>query len=98
MDSGGNGMTSGQGRRFRVSADIGGTFTDLVFQDAVSGDAFTGKILSTPGNPAQAVLEGLTSFLPEGALLDFLVHGTTVGLNAVLERRGARVALVTTEN
>jgi N-methylhydantoinase A len=91
-------MTSEQARRFRVSADIGGTFTDLVFQDAVSGDAFTGKILSTPGNPAQAVLEGLTSFLPQGASLDFLVHGTTVGLNAVLERRGARVALVTTEN
>jgi N-methylhydantoinase A len=98
MESEGNGMTSDQQRRFRVSADIGGTFTDLVFQDAVSGDAFTGKILSTPGNPAQAVLEGLTSFLPKGAALDFLVHGTTVGLNAVLERRGARVALVTTEN
>jgi N-methylhydantoinase A len=94
----GDGVTSDQERHFRVSADIGGTFTDLVFQDAISGDAFTGKILSTPGNPAQAVLEGLASFLPKGASLDFLVHGTTVGLNAVLERRGARVALVTTEN
>ncbi len=91
-------MTTDDTRRFRVSADIGGTFTDLVFQDSQSGDAFTGKILSTPGNPAQAVLEGLASFLPPGAALDFLVHGTTVGLNAVLERRGARVALVTTEN
>jgi N-methylhydantoinase A len=84
--------------RFRVSADIGGTFTDLVFQDADTGDTFTGKILSTPGNPAGAVLEGLATFLPEGAGLDFLVHGTTVGLNSVLERRGARVALVTTRN
>ena len=51
--------------RFRVSADIGGTFTDLVFQDAVSGSTFTGKILSTPTNPAGAVLEGLRSFLPD---------------------------------
>jgi N-methylhydantoinase A len=85
-------------RRFRVAADIGGTFTDLVFQDADSGDTFTGKILSTPGNPAGAVLEGLDAFLPRGAKLDFLIHGTTVGVNAVLERRGARVALVTTKN
>jgi N-methylhydantoinase A len=84
--------------RYRVSADIGGTFTDLVFQDAKTGGTFTGKILSTPGNPAGAVLEGLKTFLPDGAGLDFLVHGTTVGLNSVLERKGARVALVTTRN
>jgi N-methylhydantoinase A len=84
--------------RFRVSADIGGTFTDLVFQDAASGGTFTGKILSTPTNPAGAVLEGLRAFLPEGAAIDFLVHGTTVGLNSVLERKGARVALATTRN
>ena len=85
-------------KRYRVSADIGGTFTDLVFQDAASGATFTGKILSTPANPAGAVLEGLSAFLPEDAAVDFLVHGTTVGLNSVLERKGARVALVTTRN
>src|SRR5262249_54228952 len=43
-------------------------------------------------------LEGLKDFLPAGSTLDFLIHGTTVGLNAVLERKGARVALVTTHN
>ena len=80
--------------RYRVSADIGGTFTDLVFQDRESGDTFTGKIPSTPQNPAGAVLEGLKTFMPEGAAPDFLIHGTTVGLNSVLERKGARVALV----
>src|SRR4051794_24661562 len=85
-------------KRFRVSADIGGTFTDLVFQDAASGSTFTGKILSTPANPAGAVLDGLRAFLPADAVVDFLVHGTTVGLNSVLERKGARVALVTTRN
>ena len=56
-----------QKNRFRVSADIGGTFTDLVFQNAASGETFTGKILSTPANPAGAVIEGLNVFLPEGA-------------------------------
>src|SRR5882724_9991432 len=91
-------MTKTQRNRFRVSADIGGTFTDLVFQNAASGETFTGKILSTPANPAGAVIEGLNVFLPEGAVVDFLVHGTTVGLNSVLERKGARVALVTTRN
>src|ERR1700682_933141 len=89
-------MKQSSKKRFRVSADIGGTFTDLVFQDAATGGTFTGKILSTPANPAGAVLEGLRSFLPADAAVDFLVHGTTVGLNSVLERKGARVALVTT--
>lgn len=84
--------------RYRVSADIGGTFTDLVFQDRETGNTFTGKIPSTPQNPAGAVLEGLNAFMPEGAAPDFLIHGTTVGLNSVLERKGARVALVTTRN
>jgi N-methylhydantoinase A len=91
-------MKQSNQKRFRVSADIGGTFTDLVFQDAATGGTFTGKILSTPANPAGAVLEGLRSFLPADAAVDFLVHGTTVGLNSVLERKGARVALVTTRN
>src|SRR6202171_440920 len=91
-------MKQSSKKRFRVSADIGGTFTDLVFQDAATGGTFTGKLLSTPANPAGAVLEGLHTFLPDGGAVDFLVHGTTVGLNSVLERKGARVALVTTRN
>ncbi len=91
-------MARGKGGRYRVSVDIGGTFTDLVFQDAKSGDTFTGKVLSTPANPAGGVLEGLKTFLPKDAGLEFLIHGTTVGVNAVLERKGARVALVTTRN
>lgn len=86
------------GRSFRVSADIGGTFTDLVFQDAETGVCEAFKVLSTPHNPALAVIEGVEKHLPEGSAVDFFVHGTTVGLNAVLTRRGARVALVTTKN
>ncbi|MEP4420876.1 MAG: hydantoinase/oxoprolinase family protein, partial [Nitratireductor sp.] len=56
------------------------------------------KVLSTPDNPALAVIEGVDRHLPEGADVAFFVHGTTVGLNAVLTRRGARVALLTTQN
>ena len=84
------------GAKYRVSADIGGTFTDLVLQNAETGETSTGKMLSTRENPARGVLDGLHTFLPEDAAARFLIHGTTVGINAVLERRGARVALVTT--
>ena len=85
-------------KKFRIAADIGGTFTDLVFQNADTGTTFTGKILSSPANPAGAVVEGLQAFLPDDCAVEFFIHGTTVGLNAVLERKGARVALVTTRN
>ncbi|BCH27525.1 hydantoinase/oxoprolinase family protein [Mesorhizobium sp. L-8-3] len=83
---------------YRVSADIGGTFTDLVFQDAETGRCDAYKVLSTPRNPALAVIDGLDKALPRGAGVAFFIHGTTVGLNAVLTRRGARVALLTTKN
>jgi N-methylhydantoinase A len=86
------------GRSYRVSADIGGTFTDLVFQDADSGCCIPFKVLSTPENPALAVIKGIDRALPEGSDAVFFVHGTTVGLNAVLTRRGAKVALLTTRN
>ena len=86
------------GKSYRVSADIGGTFTDLVFQDTDTGDCTATKVLSTPENPALAVIEGLNGALPHGASVSFFIHGTTVGLNAVLTRRGAKVALLTTEN
>lgn len=85
-------------QRFRVAADIGGTFTDIVFQDSATGGCEAVKLLSTPTNPAEAVIRGVVSFLPGDAQMDFFVHGTTVGLNALLTRTGARVALLTTEN
>lgn len=82
--------------RYRVSVDIGGTFTDFVVHDEEKGYAFTGKVLSTPGDPAQGVITGLTGLIDDLGNSAFLVHGTTVGLNAFLERRGSRVLLVTT--
>ena len=84
------------GARYRVSADIGGTFTDIVRQDGVTGECSAYKVLSTPENPALAVLEGIGTAIPDDSEIDLFVHGTTVGLNALLTRKGAKVALLTT--
>jgi N-methylhydantoinase A len=81
--------------RSRVSADIGGTFTDFVFEDE-SGYTHIGKVPTTPQNPSRGVLEGLSAQFSALGDIAFFVHGTTVGLNAFLERRGARVLLLMT--
>lgn len=86
------------GKTYRVSADIGGTFTDVVYQDADTGECGATKVLSTPENPALAVLSGIDEVVGADDTISFFVHGTTVGLNALLTRRGAKVALVTNEN
>ncbi len=85
-------------KNFRVSADIGGTFTDIVYQDVETGRCGAAKVLSTPDNPALAVLKGIDQVLGADGTLAFFVHGTTVGLNALLTRKGSKVALLTNEN
>ncbi len=76
-----------------VGIDTGGTFTDFVaFLD---GEVRTHKLLSTPSDPAAAVLRGLSELLPPGRAA-IVTYGSTVATNALLERRGARVALLTT--
>jgi len=75
-----------------LSTDTGGTFTDFVFLTEKGIEAF--KVLSTPDNPAEAVLNGLSRFKNSG--LTSFSHGTTVATNAVLEGKGDRTALVTT--
>jgi N-methylhydantoinase A len=82
----------------RIGVDVGGTFTDLIYFDDDTGEVTVGK---GPTNPAQVdagVQSVVSSTLDGGELADtaFFLHGTTVGLNALLERRGARVALLTT--
>ncbi len=85
-----------------ISVDTGGTFTDFI-AIAPDGRVWTHKRLSTPHDPAEAVLQGLDELLAtlaaEGLAASRmrLVHGSTVATNAVLERRGARTALVVTE-
>ncbi|MXX90024.1 MAG: hydantoinase/oxoprolinase family protein [Boseongicola sp. SB0677_bin_26] len=86
------------GKNYRVAADIGGTFTDIVYQDSETGTCGATKVISTPENPALAVLTGISEVVGDSDSIGFFVHGTTVGLNALLTRSGARVALVTNEN
>ena len=81
--------------KYRISADIGGTFTDIVVENKEAETISTIKVLSTPENPANAVLNGLQDKLGIKDI-DFIVHGTTVGLNAFLERKGSRVLLIMT--
>ena len=77
-----------------LAVDTGGTFNDLVLLDG--GRVTTLKVPSTPSDPAQAVLDGIARLLPEGGPY-VLLHGSTVATNALLERRGAKVALITNE-
>ena len=82
---------------YRLSTDVGGTFTDGVLLDEKTGQIRISKVLTTPANPAIGTIESITKF---GVGLDevsFLVHGTTVVINALIEGKGAKTALITTE-
>ncbi|HEX5452383.1 MAG TPA: hydantoinase/oxoprolinase N-terminal domain-containing protein, partial [Stellaceae bacterium] len=89
---------------YRIGIDVGGTFTDLVAIDA-GGLTTLAKVPSTPADPSLGVLDGLALLaakleIERGALLaqtDRIVHGTTVATNALLERKGAKLGLLTTE-
>ncbi len=82
---------------FLVGIDVGGTFTDLTAIDEATGRVVVTKVPSARQREASAVLAGLHALGIASADVRRVVHGTTVGTNAVLERRGARVALLTTE-
>ena len=85
----------------RVGVDIGGTFTDLLVFDIGSGRFQVGKTLTTPDDPSRAVTAGLTAVLAEAgvtpAAVRQIVHGTTLVTNAIIERKGAQTALITTK-
>jgi N-methylhydantoinase A len=83
----------------RIGIDIGGTFTDFVLFDETTSQFTTYKILSTPHDPAEAVLTGLNQLTNLQSPISnlYIVHGSTVATNALLERKGAITALVTTE-
>ena len=84
----------------RLGVDVGGTFTDLVLLTP-DGSLVTRKVLSTSGNYAEAIFAGIADVLQEASVaggdVKELIHGTTVATNAIIERRGARTGLVTTE-
>ncbi len=81
----------------RIGIDIGGTFTDFVIYDPTSQQMETFKVLSTPSNPALAVLEGLQRVFAERTDKHAtIVHGSTVATNALLEYKGVKTALIST--
>jgi len=86
---------------FRLGCDIGGTFTDFVLVNDQTGEFQTHKCLTTPSDPSTAVAEGVgqleintPGFM---ALTDEFIHGTTLVINAIIERKGARTGLITTQ-
>src|SRR5262249_25229972 len=87
--------------RYRMGIDIGGTFTDVVLEDLEQGTIQLGKVLTTPEDPAVAVIDATKQILARGgaAAADVLVviHGTTLATNAVIERKGATTGLLTTD-
>jgi len=86
-------------RHGRLGVDIGGTFTDVALE--VGARRYSAKILTTPEAPERAVLEAMHMVLREAALapadLAIIIHGTTLATNAIIERKGAKTALLTTE-
>ncbi|HMB86306.1 MAG TPA: hydantoinase/oxoprolinase family protein, partial [Methylomirabilota bacterium] len=85
---------------YRLGVDVGGTFTDLVLVSP-DGVARTCKVLSTTANYAEAIIAGVQQLTAQAAIappeVGEIIHGTTVATNAILERRGARAGLLTTE-
>ena len=84
----------------RIGIDIGGTFTDFALLDISSGRIATHKRLTTPAAPASGVLEGLSDLLVKEQVpveqVEAVIHGTTLITNAIIERKGARIGMITT--
>ena len=87
--------------RYRLGVDIGGTFTDAILVNESTGETRTGKVPSTPSDPSIGFLQVVDRMLREGSVapgaVRYLVHGTTVATNAIIEGQLARTAFVTTE-
>ena len=83
----------------RIGVDIGGTFTDLIYYDETTGETVEGKVPTVPHAPEEGVINAVQAHVPEKVIAEasYFLHGTTVGLNALLERRGAEVGLLATE-
>ena len=87
--------------RWRIGFDIGGTFTDFILYDAAAGTVRLHKRLTTPHDPSEAALLGLEELVAMGGItlaeVGEIIHGTTLVTNAVIERKGAKLGLITTQ-
>jgi N-methylhydantoinase A len=82
---------------YRLGTDVGGTFTDGVLLDESTGKIQVSKVSSTPKNPATGTIQSMERFRVPLEEVTFLVHGTTVVINALIEGKGAKTALITTK-
>lgn len=85
------------GPAYVIGVDVGGTFTDVFILDEASGRVETAKVPSTRGDQSRGFVEGIGRKVEDFARIRTVVHGTTVGTNALLERKGARTGIITTE-
>src|SRR4051812_33172673 len=87
--------------RYRIGVDIGGTFTDLAMHDERSGSLHVAKTLSTPHDPSEGALAGIDMLVGQVGVelrdVSEITHATTHGANIIIEQKGARTALLTTE-
>ena len=88
--------------RYRVGVDVGGTFTDLILVDNDTGAQWAAKSLNRSADQSETVVEGLIRLLGEAGIgagdVGWISHGTTITTNAVIERKGAKTALITNKN
>ncbi len=85
---------------YRIGVDIGGTFTDVVLWDMAQTRTWNSKLLTTPDDPARAVMDGIARIIAQRGIepgaVDAVIHGTTLVANALIERKGVKTGLITT--
>src|SRR5947208_7297887 len=83
---------------YRIDIDVGGTFTDVMLVHEASGEVYVAKVLNEPGRRAATVVRGIKRVMDLAGVqskdVAFIGHGTTIATNAVIERKGAKTALV----
>lgn len=86
---------------YMIGVDVGGTFTDFSVSDTSSGDLFHFKHSSTPDDPSRSIVSGIVHILESNNIdprdVEYLAHGTTVATNALIEKKGARIGVITTK-
>ncbi|MEM7269648.1 MAG: hydantoinase/oxoprolinase family protein [Pseudomonadota bacterium] len=83
--------------RYVIGVDVGGTYTDVFFLDLETGDVKTAKTPSTRPDQSEGFIKGISAGVADFEEIGTVIHGTTVGTNALLERKGARAGIITTE-
>ena len=86
---------------YRIGIDVGGTFTDFVVANTINDKLLFYKEPSTPNDPSTAVQNGISALISSNSLssdnVKLIVHGTTIGLNSIIQRQGSKMALVVSQ-